>query len=161
MLYIAQPYVHNYLPIREERYRNALKVLFDFHKAGILAYSPIVHWHPVDVTYSRGVTREYLMEHSKLMVKLCWGLVVVEMNGWMNSEGVYAEYKVAKKYDKFTGLLDWRKLSNDGNIIVKPLGDYRKGGYGQVSTRTWGPGQLAELYKEARPNPAYSYKQKK
>jgi hypothetical protein len=151
MLYIAQPYSHAYPPIREERYQNALFALNEFQKQGIIAYSPITHWHPADVKFNRGIPREYLMAHAKIMVGLCWGLVVLDLEGWMLSDGVYEEFRWAKKDKKPTGLVDWRRLLN-GEIIAKPLGDYRKGRTGALSTRSWGPEELKEKHREARAN---------
>lgn len=144
MLYLAQPYVHPYLPIREKRYKEGLHALYLLQKQGEFVYSPIVHWHNVDVKYNREVPRGYLMEHSKWMVKLCAVLLVLDISGWKESDGVYQEWQWARGYSKVTLLLDWEELK-DGHIRVRPLGDYRQGGNGALQAGARRSGRLKEF----------------
>lgn len=106
MIYLASPYTHPDPFVRYQRYITVLKALTEQYFAkGVLAYSPIVHGHPVAVYGGGGTDWETWKEHSLAMIRKCDEVHILRMDGWETSKGVAAERLYATEIGKMVRLI--------------------------------------------------------
>jgi len=97
LTYLANPYSHKTAKVRKYRFiaaRNATKYLME--SEGLNVFSPIVHSHPLHEAGMRGdwdFWRRVDIEYLRLSEKV----VVLMLDGWLESVGVQAEIKLAKE----------------------------------------------------------------
>jgi len=96
MIYLASPYTHSDLRVRERRFQEACRVSAALLRAGVVVFSPIAHSHPIanyglptSWNFWERVDREYLAR--------CDLLAVLTIPGWRESTGVQAEIGIAKE----------------------------------------------------------------
>lgn len=101
--YLASPY-SNYQPNRQAAYDDILAVLEKFCVAGIPAFSPIVHTHPVDchnrATTEKTIPYQNWLDADFAMLRQSAGVLVVVLPGWSTSTGVGKEMKYAAEIGK-------------------------------------------------------------
>lgn len=96
MIYLASPYSHPDQSVRELRYQINVRVTVELIQKGYAIFSPIVYAHPfteqglpTDWSYWNRYDRDYLT-HCDLML-------VLQLDGWEESEGVQAEITIAER----------------------------------------------------------------
>ena len=94
MIYVASPYSHPDAAVRTARYDAARRHAARLVREGRLAYSPIVHSHPLAELGLPG-DWTYWAEHNRHMLAACRELVVLALPGWQESQGVAAEVTMA------------------------------------------------------------------
>lgn len=99
MIYLASPYWHVDPAIRNQRFRAACRVTAEMIRQGITVFSPVVYGHalvghglPGDWSFWEGHDAEYLM--------LCDEVVVLQVDGWEESEGMRDEVRLAAAMGK-------------------------------------------------------------
>jgi Domain of unknown function (DUF1937) len=99
MIYLASPYSHPDLQVRDARFDAACRVAARLIRTGKPVFAPVVQGHPLarygvpsDWTFWRPLAREYLSR--------CDELVVLQLDGWRESEGVQAELAMASELGK-------------------------------------------------------------
>lgn len=97
MIYLASPYSHPDPFIREQRYLAVMKVLGDMLANRQWAYSPIVHCHELKKVRDLPPGHEFWLEYDFHILNRCGVLVVVPLEGWMESKGVAAEIAEANR----------------------------------------------------------------
>ena len=99
-IYLATPYTHKRIDIMEERYEAACKAVGEIVRMGHLAYSPIVHWHPVAVR--QDLPRDVIFWQKYNQSFLDWAdeLWVKAMAGWSESKGLRQEIDYANSVKK-------------------------------------------------------------
>jgi hypothetical protein len=99
MIYLASPYWHADLAIRNQRFRAACRATAQMIQEGTTVFSPVVYGHalageglPGDWSFWEGHDAEYLM--------LCDEVVVLQVDGWKESERVREEVRLAEQLGK-------------------------------------------------------------
>ena len=99
MIYLASPYSHPDPGLREARFDAACRTTATLVRAGHTVFAPIVQGHPLvrygvpsDWAFWRPLAREYLAR--------CDELVVLQLDGWRESEGVQQELALAAALGK-------------------------------------------------------------
>ncbi len=102
MIYLASPYWHADPAIRNQRFRAACRATAQMIRQGTTVFSPVVYGHalsgeglPGDWSFWEGHDTDYLM--------LCNEVVVLQVDGWEESEGVREEVRLATALGKRVG----------------------------------------------------------
>lgn len=96
LTYICSPYSDPDPHVRWLRYEAACRVTAKLISEGRLVFSPIAHSHPVAIAGGMGkgfdVWREWCLE----MLHRCDDVLVLKLDGWLQSIGVNHEIAVAQ-----------------------------------------------------------------
>jgi Domain of unknown function (DUF1937) len=99
MIYLASPYTHPDPQVRKVRFDAACRATAQLIRAGQAVFSPIVHGHPLvrfglptDWSFWQWFDLEYL--------RRCDEMLVLQIDGWQESEGVQAEIALASALGK-------------------------------------------------------------
>lgn len=86
----------------EARYRAVMQVVVDSMKdrERVVVYSPICHNHPIAQIHRLPTDWEFWSQIDFPMIERCDRLVVVQLEGWMQSVGVAAEIDLASRLRK-------------------------------------------------------------
>ena len=98
LVYLASPYSHPDPAIKEQRYRDVLKVLADLTKAGIVAYSPIIHNHPIARDHNLAGDWDFWNRIDRVFLSRCSKMIVVQLEGWDVSIGIRDEIAMAQEF---------------------------------------------------------------
>jgi Domain of unknown function (DUF1937) len=99
MIYLASPYSHPDPLVREARFDAACRATAKLVRAGRVVVSPIVHGHPLvrfGLPTDWGFLQRFDVEH----LRRCDEVVVLQIDGWRESEGVQAELAEAAALGK-------------------------------------------------------------
>ena len=94
MEYLAVPYTHPDPKVMAYRFRVATQIASKLFMAGRKIYSPISHSHPI-AQYGLPKDWEFWQEYDREMLSHCSRLIVVKMDGWLQSKGIKAEVMMA------------------------------------------------------------------
>jgi hypothetical protein len=94
MIYLASPYTHTDPFIREQRYHEACRAAAAITRAGLVVFSPIAHSHPL-VAFGLPVDWPFWERHARAHLAACDELVVLMIDGWRQSAGVWREVQIA------------------------------------------------------------------
>lgn len=97
-IFLASPYTHKDKEIMALRYEAALKAAAKLIKEGNMVFSPVVHSHPIAITYDlpkdytfwQAYTKSFIVNWAEVFSTLC-------LEGWQDSEGINKEFDLAKK----------------------------------------------------------------
>lgn len=95
MIYLASPYSHPDRFIQRDRYHSACYAAAEMIKAGIPAFSPIVHSHILHERHGCGGDFETWQRLDRDLIHGSEKLVVLMLDGWRESVGVTAEIAYA------------------------------------------------------------------
>lgn len=109
-VYLASPYTDKNPIVREIRYLRVMDVLVTLGRNGIMAYSPIVHWHTAAKVFSLAPNEEWFYEHGLVMLRAAKSISVLMLEGWARSTGVKAEIAEAQRLMKSLNY-----ITGDGN----------------------------------------------
>jgi len=105
MIYLASPYSHPDPLVRQARFDAACQAAAGLITAGQPIIAPIVQGHPLvrfglpgDWAFWQPLAREYLAR--------CDEVLVLQLDGWRESEGVQAELALASALGKRVDYLD-------------------------------------------------------
>lgn len=99
MIYLASPYSHPDPVEREKRYLEAMRKLRLYILEGIACFSPIVHSHEMAKIYNMGRAWEAWQQYNKEMLKHCWEVHILTLDGWRESEGIKQEIAWASEFE--------------------------------------------------------------
>jgi nucleoside 2-deoxyribosyltransferase len=94
MIYLASPYTHSDVHVREWRFREACRAAAALLRAGITIFSPIAHSHPI-AAFGMPTSWEFWSQVDREFLSRCDMLAVLTLPGWRESVGVQAEIKLA------------------------------------------------------------------
>ena len=103
MIYLASPYSHPDLAVRNRRFSQAVHTTLELQADGVNVFSPIVYGHAIATWQEE---REYLLEEIDTtaagwqafnfeMFNLCNSMKVIGLVGWVESIGVTMELEWA------------------------------------------------------------------
>lgn len=101
MIYLAQPYSHEDVEIRQRRYEQGVAAAtYCIEHLDLHVYAPIVHSKPIaDLMQQLGRPRhefDFWRRYDIDILRRCDGLRILELPGWSESVGVLEEMAVAK-----------------------------------------------------------------
>jgi hypothetical protein len=99
VIYLACPYSHPDLAVREARFQAAFRVAADLLLAGEVVYTPVVYGHPL---VAMGVPGDwnFWSRFDHAMIEHCDEVRVLALPGWDTSVGVRQEVLFARSLGK-------------------------------------------------------------
>jgi len=94
MIYLASPYTHSDVHVREWRFREACRAAATLLRSGITVFSPIAHSHPI-AAFGMPTSWEFWSQVDREFLSRCDTLAVLTLPGWRESVGVQAEINMA------------------------------------------------------------------
>jgi hypothetical protein len=105
VIYLASPYSHPDPLFREARFQAACHATAQLIRAGHSVFSPIVHGHPL-ARFGLPTDWAFWQRFDEEHVKRCDALLVLQIEGWRESEGVQAEIALATSLGMQVGHLE-------------------------------------------------------
>jgi nucleoside 2-deoxyribosyltransferase len=99
LIYLACPYTHEDVSVREERTKEVTRVAARLMLEGFNVFSPITHSHYINDFMPEEIKCDFdfWIERDFQILDGCDELFVLCLDGWRNSKGVKAEISFAKK----------------------------------------------------------------
>lgn len=97
LIYLAIPYSHPSKDVREYRVHLVSDIAGRLMNMGMVVFSPISHGHVIAEVHNLPTNWEYWEKSCRTFVSKCDRLVVVMVDGWLESRGVRAEIEIAKE----------------------------------------------------------------
>lgn len=97
LVYLATPYSHEVLAVREHRFEVVNRVAAELMSEGIYIYSPISHTHSIAMAGGLPTDWEFWGGYCRAMLASCVKVIVLRQEGWQNSTGVTAELDIARE----------------------------------------------------------------
>lgn len=97
LYYLATPIKHVSEEVVELRWNQNMIAVNTLMMAGILVYAPMLHYFNVKRLFHWPVTWDFWQEPSFELLKRCdGGIIILQIDGWLDSIGVMAEVVYAK-----------------------------------------------------------------
>ena len=93
--YLASPYTHPEPRVREHRFKAACLAAATLMRQGKRVFCPIAHTHPIAVRCELPRGWDYWKRYDEEMISRASKLVVVKMEGWLDSKGIAGEVRIA------------------------------------------------------------------
>lgn len=98
--YLATPY-SRYPGGIEKAFADAASLAGRLFMLGIHVFSPIAHGHPLSVHGGVPPLNHNLwLEYDEKLMEVCDALIIAELDGWLDSEGIQYERDVFEAADK-------------------------------------------------------------
>ena len=97
LIYLGSPYTHKLKKVMKERYEKALYVTANLLNQGYHVISPIVHCHPLSVKFKMMPDFEFWKRYNFAILSKCEVLLVLQIDGWLESKGLQGEIEYAKR----------------------------------------------------------------
>lgn len=108
--YIATPFRHKNPEVMKFREWAVTITTAHLFKENVFCYSPITYTIPINNTGIMQNSWDLWSGFDFFMVEQCGGLLILDLPGWNESEGIFAEVKTAQKYNKIIYLLDHKEF---------------------------------------------------
>lgn len=107
MIYLASPYTHIDINVRNKRFKQMCGIAGHLLNKGLFVYSPIVHGHPI-AEHTTGLPTDFgfWKAYNHETIDSCHAVWVVMLDGWEKSSGVEDEIKYAHETGKTCEFLD-------------------------------------------------------
>lgn len=101
VIYLAAPYSHPDPAVRHRRAHQAAAVAADLAASGYCVFSPITHGHQLASYLPHEVAQdhEFWMKQCLPILSLADALVILPIDGWRESRGVWLEIEHARRED--------------------------------------------------------------
>lgn len=100
MFYLASPYSHPDVEVRHQRFLGAADFTKHCLGMGLHIFSPIVYAHDLAIRFGLPTDAAHWQKFNESMIFRCDGVMVLTLDGWMESVGVQAEIKYAESHNK-------------------------------------------------------------
>lgn len=97
LIYLASPYSHPNLAVREARFQAVCRVAGEMMQAGLFVYSPIAHTHPIAEVCDLPLGCDFWYQYDRVMLSRCQCMVVLMLDGWTESTGIKGELAIAEE----------------------------------------------------------------
>jgi hypothetical protein len=99
MIYLCSPYTHSDPAVRQQRFELACHAAAMLILQGKVVFSPIAHGHPI---CCHGVPHnwQFWERNDRCHLETCEEVVVLMIDGWLDSVGVQAEIAIARELGK-------------------------------------------------------------
>jgi nucleoside 2-deoxyribosyltransferase len=105
MIYLASPYSHPEPLVREHRFLAVCRAAAALMRAGAVVYSPVAHSHPI-ARHGLPGGWDFWERQDRPHLERCDAVVVLQLEGWVTSQGVLAELGLARQLGKPIWFLD-------------------------------------------------------
>ena len=108
-IYLATPYSDPDPKVRQARFEAINKIAARLMAVGSIVFSPISHTHPIALAGDLPKGWNFWKEYDRSFIEWCDEVHIYLSDGWMESEGVRAEYNLAVELNKpivFIGACD-------------------------------------------------------
>lgn len=95
--YLACPYTHEHDYIQHQRYEQVTRVAAELMRQGLCIYSPITSMHYLS-RHCKPNEIDWL-QHDLIILSRCDKLIVLQLEGWEDSEGLRREIAFAKEHN--------------------------------------------------------------
>ena len=95
-IYLAGPYTHGSIIIRQERFEALTKKTAELMRDGHVVFSPITHGHAIAVRHDMPVGFEFWKDQDLEMLRHAAKVIVLMLPGYYESVGVKAEIEAAR-----------------------------------------------------------------
>ncbi len=99
MIYLASPYSNPDPAIREQRFRAACRAAAALLRVGHAVFSPIAYSHAL-VEHGLPGGWSFWEHHDRELLARCDEVIVLQLDGWIESVGVQAEIALARGLGK-------------------------------------------------------------
>ena len=99
MVYLASPYSHSDLSIREERFRAACQAAAHLLRLGHVVFLPVAHPHPI-AEFGLPTEWAFWERQDRGFLEHCNEVIVLTLDGWDESLGVQGEIRIARELGK-------------------------------------------------------------
>lgn len=96
LIYVGSPYSHRNAAVRLERLTAVQNICYTMFTSGLTPISPVTIWGPLDLQGSK-FRHEDLMTYCINILSACSMLLVITLNGWEISDGLYQEVEYARE----------------------------------------------------------------
>lgn len=96
IIYLACPYTDVDTGVRLERFEIATSVAASLIQRGLIVFSPITMTHPIDIVLAGSagtLGSDFWVRFDEAFMDACSEMLIVDINGWRNSEGIKREVK--------------------------------------------------------------------
>lgn len=93
LTYLACPYSHKNCSVRGARFTIVNRKAAELMRAGAMVFSPISHTHPI-VEHGLPKGWNFWSTYDRIYLEMCKAMVVLTLDGWIESKGVQAEIKI-------------------------------------------------------------------
>jgi hypothetical protein len=103
IIYLACPYTHADHRVREERFKSATAAAAELIRQGYIVYSPITMTHPLDVVLAGDTDTlgsDYWIKFDEAFMAVCSEMIVLQIDGWDQSQGIKREMDYFKSRGK-------------------------------------------------------------
>jgi hypothetical protein len=119
-IYLASPYSDPSAEVRERRYDLACQVAGLLMERGHHIFSPVALGHACERHMGHPLPWEWWMEWSRSFLFLSKELWIAQIDGWQNSKGVMAEWRLAGEYGLPLKFVRFDPFEPGADLIVTP-----------------------------------------
>lgn len=112
LIYLASPYTHDQLFVRQWRYQQACKAVAYLHRQGRPAISPVAMLHGVAIHGDMPVDWSQWKHTCESLLEQCDDFVVLKLWGWETSIGINEESILAGIHDLAVDYLEWKTVEH-------------------------------------------------
>jgi hypothetical protein len=91
------PYSHPDPAVRQTRFETANRTAARLMREGRHIFSPISHTHPIALAGTLPLDWTYWQAYDAALLRCCIRLLVIKLEGWLESVGVQGEIKLARE----------------------------------------------------------------
>ena len=99
-IYLAAPYSHPDLQIREIRVQQVSRAAAQLMRDGHCVFSPLSHSHPIANHIGNHLEHDFWLNQCLPFIPWCDELWVMQLDGWEDSRGIEMEIEAASKAGK-------------------------------------------------------------
>lgn len=99
MIYLASPYSHPDVIVRQNRFENVCRYAAFLMSRGDIVFSPIAHTHPIAIQGSLPLLWSYWKKVDIAFMKCCNRMTILRLDGWKESEGIKEEMILAHTFE--------------------------------------------------------------
>ena len=133
-IYLASPYADPDPRVRKERFQKTVDATARLILKGIVVFSPIVHNFTITLKSSLEMGWDQWRDYDLHMIDASLCIWVLNLDGWVSSQGVTAELEYAFEIQKpmwvcdyetlktteFTTVVDASKLDQYDSVLINP-----------------------------------------
>ena len=97
MTYLACPYSHPDVAVREGRFHAANRASARLMAQGVILFSPISHTHPIATDGGLPKDWQFWERYDRAVLACCHKIIVLRLPGWEESCGVQAEMGISRE----------------------------------------------------------------
>ena len=113
LYYLASPYTHPNAIVRTQRVIKAKLTAAALTQKGYTVLSPIVYYDElVQIMPGHGHDFAAFEKHNKRMINACHAMLVLRIQGWLDSVGVQAEIAYCREKNKRVIFIDYEDIES-------------------------------------------------